>query len=109
MYVISLITECDVFRGRTYEVIDENVGGHVILIRDDIGDEFCLYEHEYLVTEEASYKEAYLEYHNKTEWVQETGTAKEWGKHRADILRERIEALQEENAELKFRLDGLEK
>lgn len=55
------------------------------------------------------YKEAYLEYHNKTEWVKETGTAKEWGKHRADILRERIEALQEENAELKFRLDSLEK
>ena len=55
------------------------------------------------------YKEAYLEYHNKTEWVQETGTSKEWGKHRADILRERIEALQEENAELKFRLDSLEK
>lgn len=109
MYVISLITERDVVRGRTYEVIDENVGGYVILIRDDIGDEFGLYEHEYLVTEEVSYKEAYLEYHNKTEWVQETGTAKEWGKHRADILRERIEALQEENAELKFRLDSLEK
>lgn len=33
---------------------------------------------------------------DKTHWVQATSTPKELGKHRADVLRERIEALQED-------------
>lgn len=52
------------------------------------------------------YKEAYLEFIDKTDWVR--AKIKELGKHRADILRERIEALQEENAELKSRIASLE-
>ena len=108
MYVISLITEGNVVKGKEYRVGCES-GTYVgkVYVIDDAGDEWPLEQGEWEL--KPSYKEAYLEYHNKTEWVQETGTAKEWGKHRADILRERIEALQEENAELKFRLDGLEK
>lgn len=34
---------------------------------------------------------AYKEFHDKTEWVQETAHWSELGKHRADVLRERIE------------------
>lgn len=39
---------------------------------------------------------ALLEWHDKTEWVQQTSKAKELGKHRADVLRDRIEALEAE-------------
>ena len=34
------------------------------------------------------------DWHDKTDWVQETSKPRELGKHRADILRERIEALE---------------
>lgn len=55
------------------------------------------------------YKEAYLEFSRKTEWLTKTVNTSELGKHRADILRERIEDLQEENAELRSRIASLEK
>lgn len=45
------------------------------------------------------YEAAYKEFHDKTEWVQKTTTTGEWGKHRADILRERIEKLEKEYAD----------
>lgn len=38
------------------------------------------------------YKVAFEEWHAKSEWVQETAQPREFGKHRADVLRERIEA-----------------
>ncbi|MFN3375602.1 MAG: DUF4406 domain-containing protein [Burkholderiaceae bacterium] len=38
--------------------------------------------------------EALREWLDKTEWVQKTATAQELGKHRADVLRLRIEALE---------------
>lgn len=47
------------------------------------------------------YKIAYNEWQDKTEWVQQTAKAKEFGMHRADVLRLRIEALEKENEELK--------
>ena len=37
-----------------------------------------------------NFKIAYNEWQDKTEWVQQTATAKELGKHRADVLKERL-------------------
>lgn len=37
---------------------------------------------------------AYKEWSDKTDWVQRTAKGKEWGMHRADVLKARIEALQ---------------
>lgn len=37
---------------------------------------------------------AYLAWHEKTDWVQATQQPKEWGMHRADVLKQRIEQLQ---------------
>ena len=116
MYVISLVTELDVVKDSFYLLHHHGKDGKVYVI-DDAGDTFALHHGEYILfnndikleSTEPSYKEAYLEFHNRTEWVQETATTKEWGMHRADILRERIEALQEENAELKSRIASLEK
>lgn len=94
MYVISLITEHDVVKGGCYRVTSGAIGGD-LYVTDDVGDVFALFAIEYAESDE----ETYLEYHNqKKDPVSELS-----------ILRERIEALQEENAELKFRLDGLEK
>lgn len=47
------------------------------------------------------FETAYKEWHDKTEWVQDTAKGKEWGMHRADILKQRIENLEAENARLK--------
>ena len=81
MYVISLVTEGDVVEGGKYQVTTENEYRGVIYVIDSAGDEYPLYGDEW---EEVEYVDL-------------------------DILRERIEALQEENAELKFRLANLEK
>lgn len=48
------------------------------------------------------------EWQHKTEWVQLTATANELGKHRADILRERIESMKKENEQLRKRITALE-
>lgn len=92
MYVISLITEHDVIKGGCYRVISGAIGGD-LYVTDDVGDVFALFPIEYAESDE----ETYLEYQNKKKG------------NELNILRERIEALQEENAELKFRLDSLEK
>ena len=42
------------------------------------------------------YKAAYDEWLAKTQWVQDTVKAGELGRHRADVLRMRIEALEAE-------------
>lgn len=83
MYVISLVTECDVVEGEKYQVVaeSETVRGGIFII-DGIGDEYGLFAGEW-------------------EPVKDGGEI--------GILRERIEALQEDNAELKFRLASLEK
>lgn len=44
----------------------------------------------------------------KTEWVQETVQPKELGKHRADVLRERIEALEKDAARYRWLRKGSE-
>lgn len=94
MYVISLITEHDVVEGGCYRVVKGSIGDD-LYVTDDVGDNFVLYPIEYAESDEGTY----LEYHN-----QKRGSVNE-----LSILREQIEALQEENAELKFRLDSLEK
>lgn len=47
-----------------------------------------------------SFKTSYMEWSDKTDWVQATAQPLELGKHRADVLRERIEKLKHENAGL---------
>lgn len=47
-----------------------------------------------LQTERDRFRAAWQEWNEKTQWVQETALVRELGKHRADVLRERIEALQ---------------
>lgn len=47
-----------------------------------------------LQTERDRFRAAWQEWNEKTQWVQETALMRELGKHRADVLRERIEALQ---------------
>lgn len=42
------------------------------------------------------FEAAYKEWSDKTDWVQESAEVRELGKHRADVMRERIERLQEE-------------
>lgn len=44
------------------------------------------------------YKAAYYEFIEKTEWVQQTVQPHELGLHRADILKDRIKALESRNA-----------
>ncbi|MGQ8875937.1 hypothetical protein ACUTR7_00385 [Delftia sp. NA_296.1] len=44
---------------------------------------------------------AFNEWHDKTDWVQETAQALELGMHRADVLRARIEALDAANKALR--------
>ena len=42
------------------------------------------------------FEAAYNEWHDKTEWVQKTAKAHELGKHRADVLKDRVDQLQAE-------------
>lgn len=51
--------------------------------------------------------ESHLTWLEKTEWVQETATAKELGLHRADVLRMRIENLERKNTMLKHALQEI--
>lgn len=44
-----------------------------------------------LLAEVERYKVAWQEFNDRTEWVQQTAQPRELGKHRADVLRERIE------------------
>jgi cell division protein FtsB len=46
-------------------------------------------------------KLAFDEWIDKTSWVQHTAGAQDLGKHRADVLRERIERLEAENEALR--------
>lgn len=55
-------------------------------------------QHFKTIAELERFKAAYEEWHEKTEWVQETATYKELGKHRADVLRERIAELEKDAA-----------
>jgi len=54
-----------------------------------------------LVGERDSYKAAWEEYNDKTEWVQASAKPKELGYHRADVLRQRLEAAEAECARLR--------
>lgn len=55
-----------------------------------------------------SFKAAYMEWTDKTEWVQKSAQALELGQHRADVLRSRIDQLKAENAGLKTGYDAYE-
>lgn len=55
------------------------------------------------VAELEKYRTAFMEWHDKTAWVQTDkrfDAIKPWGKHRADVLKEYIEHLERANAEL---------
>ena len=55
-------------------------------------------------SEHENCRAALIEWQEKTVWVQRTCTGRDLGKHRADVLRERIEALQRSRDELSKRL-----
>lgn len=48
-----------------------------------------------------SFKVAYTEWLDKTEWARDGSTATEWGKHLADVIKARFDALQAENMALR--------
>lgn len=57
------------------------------------------------IAELETFRIAYLEWHTKTDWVQEDkrfNVLKPWGKHRADVLKAYIELLES-------RIEGIEK
>ena len=64
--------------------------------------EFIL-EQQKALLELEKYRESWYEWSEKTDWIQETGTAKELGMHRADVLRKRIEDLEKEVRTLKLK------
>ena len=71
------------------------------LVGGKIG-EFIL-EQQKALLELEKYREACYEWSEKTDWIQETLTAKELGMHRADVMRKRIEDLEKEVALLKLK------
>ena len=64
--------------------------------------EFIL-EQQKALLELEKYREAWYEWSEKTDWIQETATAKELGMHRADVMRKRIEDLEKEVLLLKLK------
>ena len=64
--------------------------------------EFILEQQKSLLELE-KYREAWYEWSEKTDWIQETATAKELGMHRADMMRKRIEDLEKEVRTLKLK------
>lgn len=54
--------------------------------------------------ERDNYRAALEAWQEKTEWAQQTAIGSELGKHRADVMRERIDALQRSRDELSKRL-----
>ena len=71
------------------------------LVGGKIG-EFILEQQKSLLELE-KYRESWYEWSEKTDWIQETVTAKELGMHRADVMRKRIEALEKEVLILKLK------
>ena len=71
------------------------------LVGGKIG-EFIL-EQQKTILELEKYRESWYEWSEKTDWIQETATAKELGMHRADVMRKRIEDLEKEVALLKLK------
>ena len=71
------------------------------LVGGKIG-EFIL-EQQKTILELEKFREAWHEWSEKTDWIQETATAKELGMHRADVMRKRIEDLEKEVALLKLK------
>lgn len=64
--------------------------------------EFIL-EQQKTLLELEKFREAWYEWSEKTDWIQETATAKELGMHRADVMRKRIEDLEKEVLLLKLK------
>jgi hypothetical protein len=54
-----------------------------------------------------SFKTAYMEWSDKTEWVQDSVEAGELGKHRADAIRIRLDKLKAENHSLRKFISNL--
>lgn len=53
------------------------------------------------------FKAAYMEWQDKTEWVQKTAKPSELGKHRADVMRERIAKAEAERDQLRAELEAI--
>ena len=64
--------------------------------------EFILEQQKSLLELE-KYREPCYTWSEKTDWIQETVTAKELGMHRADVMRKRIEDLEKEVLSLKLK------
>lgn len=54
-----------------------------------------------LLDECENYRFAFNEWHEKTEWIQKTATPAELGKHRADVMADRINKAREMNDQLR--------
>ena len=50
--------------------------------------------------ERDKFKSAYIEWSDKTDWIQDTCKGHEIGLHRADVLRNRINLLEKEHSEV---------
>lgn len=48
---------------------------------------------EMLIRQHDNYKFSFEQWHEKTQWVQDTSESHELGKHRADVLKDRIDSL----------------
>ena len=57
--------------------------------------------------ERDNFKAAYTEWSDKTDWVQRTVHWSELGKHRADVMKDRLRASEARNAELRSALEGM--
>jgi hypothetical protein len=66
----------------------------VKLTDDELYEMYSEPAHQPAPVQEPDYKQAFDVWQDKTEWVQETAKPHELGMHRADVLRQRIEAAQ---------------
>lgn len=66
----------------------------VKLTDDELYEMYSESAHQPAPVQEPDYKQAFDVWQDKTEWVQETAKPHELGMHRADVLRQRIEAAQ---------------
>ena len=55
-----------------------------------------------------SFKAAYIEWSDKTEWARDGSTATEWGKHLADVIKARLDAIKAENTALRAAQNTIE-
>lgn len=91
---LSLVAERDALKAENALLAEVNA--QLREQNDAVGEACAKYEAEL-----ERIKQSWDEWIKKTEWVQETCQPKELGRHRADVLRMRIEALQAELERIK--------